>query len=231
MSITVFGSCRVFYVYNNNNLNHLINFTHSTKEVIQQIKFLMGELSLPYPLNILCFRTAIIDNEPIIYNSKFKKMYDESNYCIVEICSDKVYKYDTYYLHHLSVDPRFSGFHTNTPKQILDNHKCIKQPPSEIEDDIVAIKNLIAPKTLVLVTHYNSKINEEYIPSRNNLINLLTDISKKYNILIINPTEILKEFDQELLMTDDLAHYTSFGKTVFTRYLNEFMNQLHVSKN
>ena len=45
MSITVFGSCRVYYVYNNNNLNHLINFTHSTKEVIQQIKFLMGELS------------------------------------------------------------------------------------------------------------------------------------------------------------------------------------------
>ena len=186
----------------------------------------MGELSLPHPLNILCFRTGILDNQPILYNPEFKKIYDESKYCIVEICSDKTYKYDMFYLHHLCVDPRFSAYHTNTPKVILDNHACIKQTPLEIENDIVEIKKLIEPKRLVLVTHYNSKVNGEYIPSRNNLIILLTEVSKKYNIPIINPREVLKEFDQELLITDDLAHYTSFGKSVFTAYLNEFMNQL-----
>jgi hypothetical protein len=185
----------------------------------------MGELSLPYPLNILCFRTGILDNQPILYNPEFKKTYDESKYCIVEICSDKVYKYDTFYLHHLCVDPRFSGYHINTPKLILENHKCIKQSSLEIENDIVEIKKLIEPKKMVLVTHYNSKVNDEYIESRNKLIILLTEISEKYGIPLINPREALKEFDQEILLTHDLAHYTSFGKIIFTRYLNEFMNQ------
>ena len=37
MSITLFGSCRLNKIYNHNNLNNLINYSHSTKEVIQFI--------------------------------------------------------------------------------------------------------------------------------------------------------------------------------------------------
>jgi len=43
MSITLFGSCRLDRISNHNNLNNLINYCHSTKEVIQFIKFLKGE--------------------------------------------------------------------------------------------------------------------------------------------------------------------------------------------
>jgi hypothetical protein len=35
MHITLFGTCRLNKIYNNNNLNNLINYSHSTKEVIQ----------------------------------------------------------------------------------------------------------------------------------------------------------------------------------------------------
>lgn len=34
MLITLFGSCRINNILNNNNLNNLLNYTHSTKEVI-----------------------------------------------------------------------------------------------------------------------------------------------------------------------------------------------------
>lgn len=115
MSITLFGTCRINGIANNN-LNNLINYTHSTKEVIQQIKFLMG-VSLPYPFDRLCFRTGIIENRSILYNSEFNNIFNKSNICVVEICSNKKYVYDNYYLHHLSVDKRFINYNNNTPNK------------------------------------------------------------------------------------------------------------------
>lgn len=49
MSITLFGTCRLNKTYNHNNLNNLVNYCHSTKEVIQFIQFLKGELIIPPP--------------------------------------------------------------------------------------------------------------------------------------------------------------------------------------
>ena len=40
MHITLFGTCRLNKIKNHNNLNNLVNYTHSTKEVIQLINFL-----------------------------------------------------------------------------------------------------------------------------------------------------------------------------------------------
>ena len=39
MSITLFGTCRLNHVHNHNGLNNLINYSHSTKEVIQFINY------------------------------------------------------------------------------------------------------------------------------------------------------------------------------------------------
>ena len=33
-SVTLFGTCRLLKVHSSNNINELINYTHSTKEVI-----------------------------------------------------------------------------------------------------------------------------------------------------------------------------------------------------
>ena len=55
MSITVFRTCRIDKIKNNNNLNNFLNYTHSTKEVIQLIIFLKGNSKLPISYNNLCF--------------------------------------------------------------------------------------------------------------------------------------------------------------------------------
>ena len=223
MLVTLFGTCRINDVNNNNNLNNLINYTHSTKEVLQLIKFFLGEKQFPPPFDIICFRTGITGNKPIIYDTKFNKLFNESTVCVIEICSDKKYMCDEFYLHHLSVDKRFAGFNCNTPQRVLDTFKCIKQTYDEIENDILEINKLIQPRKIVVVTHYNSKMNGQYIESRNTLITMLAEICEKHNIPIIKPSEVLKDYSQEEVITHDLGHYTPFGQFKFTEYINNYL--------
>jgi len=223
MSITLFGTCRLNGIHNHNGLNNLINYSHSTKEVIQFINFLKGELSIPNPYNKLCFRTAICDNKFIDYNDTYNKLFIDTDIFIVEICSMKKYIHNDFYLHHLCVDKRFSVYTNNTPVEILNEFIIEKQSDEEIENDILEIQKMLYPKKIIIISHYNSKQNGEYINSRNNLINLLDSICKKYNIPFINPTIVLANYNQEQVMTSDLGHYTVFGSNEFSNYINNFL--------
>jgi hypothetical protein len=223
MSITIFGTCRFNNISNNNNLNNIINYSHSTKEVIQFINFLKGELSIPNPYNKLCFRTAICNNKFIDYNDTYNKLFIDTDIFIIEICSNKKYIHNDFYLHHLCVDKRFSDYNKNTPHEILNNFIIEKQNDEEIENDILEIQKLLYPKKIIIVSHYNSKQNGEYINSRNHLINLLDCICKKNDIPFINPTIVLSNYTQEQVMTNDLGHYTHFGSNEFSNYINNFL--------
>jgi hypothetical protein len=223
MSITLFGTCRLNNVYNHNNLNNLINYSHSTKEVIQFINFLKGELIIPNPYNKLCFRSAIRDNKCIDYNDTYNKLFIDTDIFIIEICSNKKYIHNNFYLHHLCVDKRFSDCNKNTPPEILNNFIIEKQSDEEIENDILEIQKMLYPKKIIIVSHYNSKKNGEYINSRNHLINLLDCICKKYDIHFINPTIVLSNYTQEQVMLSDLGHYTNFGINEFSNYINNFL--------
>ena len=97
MSITLFGTCRLNKIANHNNLNNLINYSHSTKEVIQLIKFLKGEGMIPPPYNTLCFRTAICENKGIHYNEVYNKLFVDTDIFIIEICSNKKYIHQQFY--------------------------------------------------------------------------------------------------------------------------------------
>ena len=114
MTITLFGTCRLNNIHNHNGLNNLINYSHSTKEVIQLINFLKGELSIPKPYNKLCFRTAICDNKFIDYNDTYNKLFIDTDIFIIEICSNKKYIHNDFYLHHLCVDKRFPNRNKNS---------------------------------------------------------------------------------------------------------------------
>ena len=225
MSITLFGTCRLNNIHNHNNLNNLINYSHSTKEVIQFINFLKGELSIPNPYNKLCFRTGICHNKFIDYNDTYNKLFNDTDIFIIEICSNKKYIHNNFYLHHLCVDKRFSDyFHKNTPNEILNNFIIEKQSDEEIENDILEIQKKLYPKKIIIVSHYNSKKNGKYLNSRNNLINLLDCICKKYDIPFINPTIVLSNYDQEQVMKNDLGHYTDIGINEFSNYINNFLH-------
>lgn len=223
MSITLFGTCRLNGICNNNNLNNMINYCHSTKEVIQFIKFLKGELPITSPYTMLCFRTGICNKKHIEYNSMYSKLYYNTNIFVIEICSNKLYKHNGYYLHHLCVDKRFERHNDVTSQNIFDEYVVEKQNSQEIENDILEIKNMIYPKKMIIVSHYNSLMDGKVIPSRNGLIHLLTQICEKHNIHFVNPTLALSEFSQEQVMTNDLGHYTDFGLSAFSKYMNAYI--------
>ena len=211
---------------NHNNLNNIINYTHSTKEVIQQIKFIKGEIAIPSPYDILCFRTAMVENRNIVWDPSMLELFNNSKVCIVEICSMKKYIHNDFYLHnlcvHASAEPRFKIY---TPSHIFSEYKCINQTEDEIENDILEIQRMIYPKKLIIVTHYNSKINGEVIPSRDKLIKLLIDIGIKHGIDVINPTEVLKTFDQNDVMYEDLCHYREIGASEFAKFMNAYVQK------
>jgi hypothetical protein len=224
MSISLFGSCRINNVENSNNLNNLLNYTHTTKEVIQLIQFLKGEKEILPPYNKLCFRTPIIFPEKEIYfNLMFNKLFLDTDIFIIEICSKKLYIHNEYYLHHLCVDSRFKEWNVNTPGDILNEFKIVNQTDEEITNDIIYIKNLLMPKKIVIVSHYNSKVNDIPFEERNNLIVLLTKICSDNNILFINPTEALNMFSQNEIMSHDLGHYSDFGLNQFSLFLNNYI--------
>ena len=142
MSITLFGSCRINNIKNKNNLNNDLNYTHSTKEVIQLINFLKGELVIPRPYNQLCFRTAIIKKKYIYYEDTYNKLFGNTDTFIIEICSSKKYVHNNFYLHHLCVDKRFD-YDRSTPSEILKNVIIEKQSDEEIENDILKIQKML----------------------------------------------------------------------------------------
>lgn len=226
MSITLFGTCRLGKISNRNKLHNKITFCHSTKEIIQFIKFLNGKLTIPKPYSMLCFRTAICKNIYINYNDIYKKIFLDTNIFIIEICSKKKYMHNNFYLHHLCVDKRFHRFNNVTPVEILNNYKIEEQNNKEIENDILEIKKLLHPKKIIIVSHYNAKLNGEYLKSRNELINTLDEICKKNNIPFINPTNILSNFTQKIVMNSDLGHYSTFGRNYFSNYMNNYINSM-----
>jgi len=220
MSIALFGTCRLDKIKNHNNINNLINYCHSTKEVIQLIRFLKGELYIPPPYNTLCFRTGICENKGIDYNHTYHQLFVDTDLFIIEICSNKKYIHRDFYLHHLSVDKRFSGYNKNTPSEIVETYQLEKQSDEEIETDILEIQKQLYPKKIIIVSHYNSKQNGEYIPARNHLIQLLDHICKKHDIPFINPTIVLSNYTQAQVMSSNLGHYTDIGIEAFSNYVN-----------
>ncbi|MBX2884829.1 MAG: hypothetical protein KTR32_33045 [Granulosicoccus sp.] len=219
--ITSLGSCRCD-VPGSNLINSRISYTHTTKEALQLIRFLKGEITIEKPYSRFCFRTPIITINPDYYFSltdEFQEMFRNSKVIILEICSRKKYIHNSHYLHHLCVDKRFAKFNRHTPKEILDNYKIELQTDEEIEQDILEIQRQIGSKKLIVVSHYNSLMNNSPIPSREHLINSVTALAQKHSIPFVNPKTVFEGLTQEEVVTKDLGHYTPLGVEIMQKHL------------
>lgn len=225
--LTVFGSCRVDGLNGNNNLNNTISYLHNTKEMIQMIQVLRKELILKPPYNKLCFRNGILYNKPIEINNDHINLFNNSNVVILEICSIKKYIHNNYYLHHMAVSSALGHvIHKDTPKYIADTFSILKQDYDELENDIIILQKMLYPKKIIIVTHYNAKLDGEYISSRNFLINALEQICNKNNIYLINPSIVLENMHQSEVLKEDLGHYTSKGANMIKQYINDFIQSI-----
>ena len=203
MNITLLGSCRIDLP--SNNLNNLLSYVHSTKEILQLIDFVNGNLEVPDDVAKCLFRTAILKDSVIRYDRKIKQAFDRSDTVLVEICCQMNYVYDGYYLHLLAANAHFE-YHKKTPKYIFDNVRQVIQSDEEIEADIKQIVAKLKGKRVFFVCHYDAIVNGAPIPKRHHLIRLLERVCAENNYEFINPREMLTEFSQEDF-TDDFNHY------------------------
>ena len=224
--VTTFGSCRIAGTSNNTQICDVLTYTHTTKEVLQLIRFIKGGVQFVAPYNTICFRTAILQGRPIGFNPIYKHLFDNTDVFVIEICSRKKYMHADLCLHDISVDERHPDLNRGTPQNILEEHTLEQQTDEEIRQDILEIRRSLFPKKMVVVSHYNARLQGEVLSSRDALIRLLKGVCAENAIPFLDPTELLGMFPQDIILTPDLSHYTNFGMTAFTVGLNNYVRGL-----
>ena len=227
MLVTPFGSCRVEDVAHSTHLNKLTSYTHCTKETIQLIKFIKGELKFDAPHDMYCLRKSIKNGKPLEYDPKFKELFDNTNVFVVEISSMKKYIHEDRYLTHMAVDKRlFDQDYKKTPQHIIDETRVVLQSDQEIEDDILEIQRLLGPKPMIVVSHVNVTHRGDKLGKRDHLIKLLETVCKKNSITLINPTVLMTQFEQRDLIEPDLGHHLPIAKHVLYSHINMCVSYL-----
>lgn len=218
--ITLMGTCRIAPLPGANDLHQRLTFTHSTKEVLQLISFLNGNVEEMKELPGECFRAVIRDGATVEWSAELTKTWNRSDTVLVELCSRKTYLFRTFYLHHLCVDKRFR-YWTQTDPRILNEYCLRHQTDGEIEDDMIQIVERCHPRRVIFVTHYNYP--HPSIHGRDELIQLVKTISVKHQFECIDPTEVLSAYEPSEVMTDDGGHYTAFGERVWIEKLHNMI--------
>ena len=219
--VTSFGSCRVSHVAGNTRISDALTYTHTTKEVLQLIAFIKGGLRLEAPYNRICFRAGILQEKGLEWRQQLLDTFENTEIFVVEVCSRKKYMYGGLCLHDLSVDRRFPGFNKGTPSEILDGVEIVEQTDEEIRQDLLEIREIVGSRKMIVVSHYNARVsNGEVLAARDELIRLLKGVCAENAIPFLDPTEALKDFPQDVVMGEDLCHYTSTGMAEFTKRLN-----------
>ena len=221
MKVTSFGSCRTDSVAYSSNLSLDISYTHCTKEIIQLIKYINGDIKLENSYDRFCMRKSIMNKEPMKYESSFKERFDKTDVFVLEITSMKKYVYKDRYFSHMAVDKRlFDKDYKNTPEHIINETNVILQTDEEIENDILEIQKLVFPRPIIVVSHVNVTYKGNKLEKRDYLIKLLDKICKNNKIMFINPTKLLSQFEQYDIMEPDLGHFNPITKHIVNNHIN-----------
>lgn len=161
MKIALLGTCRIGCIrrhFECTDFDEDISFVHSTKEIIQIIKYITRQIEIPDELNQFCFRRGILNKRPVAYSDRFLSQFNDADMFVIEVCAMRKYLYRGCYLHHLAVDSRLH-YYKETPRRILEGTVVLHQDRQEIENDISEIMELVYPRKIMLVSHINATID------------------------------------------------------------------------
>lgn len=216
--VTIFGSCRqwsIKQIYKCTDIQEEISYPHYTKEVLQIIDYLKNNnLKEDEIKNI--FRTPILKKKNTINYEKLKKQFENTDIFVIEIASKLYYKWQDKYVHHIASEDKYN-------LSIKNNIKIDKLKKTEIENDIISIKNNLNNKPILIVSHL---VTRDY-GDRYELKIWLEEICKKYNILFLDPIKELKKnnanIDNLFLKEKKLSHYNELGNKKIKEIYNNFL--------
>lgn len=209
-NIFISTSCRYGKLVQPEPYHHLIHHTHNTKEFIQYIEYIKGELEIPSHLQSKVFRSQHLksrNNQPLIDidRGRLLQEYTRSNTVIVEICSVKIYELDGFNLHHLAVD---GGDGCEKSNNYQGNFQI--QTDQELHDDLKIIKQITSDKRLIVATH----INPLKFPKRSLLINTLSRYCQDLKIDFHDASKVIGAKD-----VSDANHLNEKGHMIQTQTL------------
>ncbi len=164
VKVALFGTCRIAFTRNHfscTDFDNAISFVHTTKEILQLFRFITRQIEIPDSVNRYCFRTSLLNRQPVAYSSVFLEQFREADLFVIEICSVTKYLYQGYYMHHLATDRRHD-FYKQTPEQFIRETAVSYQDRQEIEQDISEIMNFIHPRKILIVSHVNAPVTADY---------------------------------------------------------------------
>lgn len=213
-NIFISTSCRYGRLVKPKPYHHIIHHTHNTKEFIQFIKYVKGDLEIPSHLQSKVFRSQYLtsrNNQPLIDidRGRLLQEYTHSDTVIVEICSVKIYELDGFYLHHLAVD---GGDGAAKSERHQGNFRI--QSDQELHDDLKVIKQIIHDKRLIVATH----INPRKFPKRSLLINTLSRYCQDLKIDFYDASKIIGAKDVK-----DVNHLNEEGHRIQTQTLHRIL--------
>ena len=213
-NIIVFGSCRLDSLANyNNRIKNEISYSYDTKEILEIIKFIKFNTVTPEQ-TITTFRSPMLNKIPI-YSNNFNDIFDNTNIYIIEINSNKTYKYNNLYVHR--------ALSSYSSPEIATQIKEIKLSDIEIENDINEIISLLNTKKIIFVGHLATYEHGE----RYKLCELIQTICKKQNILFINPVKEITKRGYNIydlcIQEDKLLHYNVLGHNVMKEIYHDFI--------
>lgn len=227
------GSCRYSYDFNWEIFPPRL---HTTREIIfflenaTNLKKVIDES----PIELINFIFSDMNHPKIAEKSKnfinnFNS-YKNIKKVIMEISSRKVYYYDTIPLSHYYLTR--NGYN----KVLINKYNLYEKilTDREIDKDIQYIIQLCKKVfnenvEIHIIPHLNlkTKKDNEYIPERSSLVNLLEKICYNYEIKIHNIGKYIENYDPNCYLEDymsDSSHYSKgFDKVI--EFLNDEINK------
>jgi hypothetical protein len=233
LNITCIGSCRLSEMKNvgcSTQIASDITLTHTTKDALQVLKWLSEDITLPVHQTQYMFHRGMWSGQPIILSNELKDLFRKADVFIIEICSYNNYVLDNYYYYQdVTVDinnhPGFLNL-KYIPENIRNNVRIITDGKEDIEADIDSIIKLIGHRKLIIVTHILDCKDSSKIPSRQRLINDLTEICNRKQIPVIYPGDILKQYNFSDILEVDYTHYKPFGLLILRDFYEKQLNNV-----
>jgi hypothetical protein len=198
MKVTSLGSCRQHSLQQHfpvTQIQERLTYPHYTKEILQAIEFCKGVSAIPGPLTQSLFRTGILEQRSLDPR-QFKEEFESTDVFVVEIASRLAYPYKGFYAHHILTEPQYGS-------QTIEIYT---QSDEEIEADLLRIRDLLAPKPLLIVSHIYTRTTGR----RYTLVRLLERLCSKHKIPFLDPMACLS-LPYDLLFELDESHYTTLG--------------------
>lgn len=224
MYVSCIGSCRLNAIEKlGGNLWSDITLCHSTKDIIQLLKWVTNQIEILPEITRYCYLRGIWNQSPYYLRDEHIERFKQTDLFIIEICSYHSYVKNNVYYHTDILSDSKDPIIQNIPKAEKEGIIKITQDKHDLEKDILEILQIIGNKKIIIVSHVIHPENHK-IPHRTQLIKDLKEICERLKILLLIPgNEIFANDPVSEIMTVNLNHYTQKGLSIVEDF---FRNKL-----